>query len=286
MSKFLEDLKKFLDTQPFGFTSISEVYDNGEPETITDIPANPCQNVYSVAKFFTMTAIGILYDRGIVKPEDKLLDIIGKEIDYDIPDKRWYDVTVDMLLTHREGLPVGFLDIDCNPYNSFGNDFLKFTLQTELVFNPGEDCKYSDGAFYLLSRIVSALTGQKLDYFLRKEYFEAIGISEAAFSCCPDGYPMGATGLYIASEDVAKAGVPYLNGGLYKGKRLLSEEWVKMAVEREYTLEWDESKTILYKGGMCGQKVILCPGKNRCVSMESYGGNTAVVVDWIAKYNG
>ena len=55
------------------------------------------------------------------------------------------------------------------------------------------------------------------------------------------GYPMGATGLYISSADMVKLGQVYLEGGTYYGRRILSEEWVIMSLEREYDFEWNET---------------------------------------------
>ena len=41
-------------------------------------PANPTCNCYSVAKAFTVTAIGMLYDKGLVTPETLVVDILKK----------------------------------------------------------------------------------------------------------------------------------------------------------------------------------------------------------------
>ena len=42
------------------------------------VPANPTCNCYSVAKAFTVTSIGILYDQGLLKPTDLIVDILKK----------------------------------------------------------------------------------------------------------------------------------------------------------------------------------------------------------------
>ena len=39
------------------------------------VPANPCCNCYSVAKAFTVTAVGMLYDKGLLTPEMRVADI-------------------------------------------------------------------------------------------------------------------------------------------------------------------------------------------------------------------
>ncbi|MCR5041466.1 MAG: serine hydrolase, partial [Clostridia bacterium] len=81
-------------------------------ETLELIPAARCQNVYSSAKSFAMTGVGILSDRGVLKVEDKLRDVLGDSFPEKPADPRWADVTVEHAICHRTGLPGGHLDID------------------------------------------------------------------------------------------------------------------------------------------------------------------------------
>ena len=282
MSKIFEDFSEFMKTQPYELTRVSMMKD-GEIETIEFNPANPCQNSYSVAKSFTMTAIGILYDRGLVKLDEKICDIFPDEFTEKC-DKRWQDCTVEMALTHRLGLPGGFLDIDCNPSSEFGEDYLKYMFEYPLEYDPGTDSKYSDGAFYLLSRIVEKRTGISTDNFLWEEMFYKMGFQEMAWSHCPRGHVIGATGLYIHSADMAKMGAVFLNGGTYNGQRILSNEWVDIAVNNEYGVDWDDRHTMYYKGGMFGQKLIMVPGQNRVVALQAYGANSDTVAKFVRDY--
>lgn len=282
MSKFLNDCMEFIKAQPFEIIRITEMLADGTCETAEGIPAHPCQNVYSVAKSFTMTAIGLLYDKKLVGINEKICDIFADELP-EIKDKRWFDCTVKQALTHSLGLPGGFLDIDVNPYRSFGEDFLAFTLSSELVYDPGTESRYSDGAFYLLARIAEKRSSMPLDLFLRRELKE-LCFGEMAVSRCPQGHFMGATGLYIGSEDMAKLGLLYLNNGVYGGKRLLSEEWCALVLENEFGFDWDETHTIYYKGGMCGQKLIVAPSQGRVVAVESCGADTGVIAEFVRTY--
>ena len=86
-----------------------------------------CHDSYSVAKLFTVTALGFLYDEGKIKTDDKVTELLGGEISERVReamDQRWNEVTVHMALTHRLGLPGGFLDLDCNDANGVGEDHL------------------------------------------------------------------------------------------------------------------------------------------------------------------
>ncbi len=280
MRDFLNRLTDYVRSQGWNTFSLAVAEGDGEPLSEQLIRTNACQDVYSVAKAYTMTAIGMLYDRGLLTPETRIVDIFPEEIPADA-DERWGVCTVDMALRHRLGLPGGCLDIDCAPSTDFGADFLGFLFSSPLVYDPDTDERYSDGAYYLLARIVDKLTGKHMDDFLWRELFVKTDVLEAAMSHCPQGHPIGATGLYIRAADMVKLGQLYLRGGVYKGKRLLSEEWIKLVLDREYCFGWDDSRTVYSKGGMHGQKLVIDPVHDRAACMESFGANGDLFVNFV-----
>ena len=283
MSRMLEDCAAFLATQPFDVYRIAEIKDDGEVEVLDRVETNYCQNIYSGAKAFATTAVGLLYDRGLMSPGDKVCSILSKELPAGM-DERWELATVDMALKHRLGLPGGFLDIDCCRITDFGRDFLKYMLTYPLEYTPGAESRYADGSTYLISRLVTAVTGEKLDDFLWDTLLWKLGFQEMAWSRCPMGYPMGATGLYVNSGDVVKLPYLYMKNGVYRGERLLSKEWVDIVLEREYTFEWDVTGRWFFKGGMHGQKMIGYPYQNRAVAFQGFGANSDTLARWIAEY--
>ena len=235
--------------------------------------ADLCTNSYSVAKVFTMTAIGMLWDAGKLRVGDRVVDIFRDELPVGM-DERWGEATVEHLLTHRAGLPQGYLDIDVDDLTQYPtDDFLHYVLSTPLQQTPGEKFVYSDAAFYLLSRIVTKITGERLDDFLRPTLFGTMGFRELAWSVCPRGYCMGATGLYIRTADMVKLGYAYANDGCYGGKRVVSFDWVKLALERKYELSPYGNSGIYTKGGMYGQ--MLCFSPEHRVAFGWHGYETA-----------
>lgn len=218
--------------------------------------ANTCNNSYSVAKVFTVTAIGILWDQHMIDTADSVYTLFKDEFPEEF-DPRWKKVTVEHLLTHRVGFGRGFLDIDVENIGDYpSHDFLQIVLSEPLPYEPGNHYQYTDAAFYLLSRIVTHITGEKLDDFLRPVLFEILDFQEMAWSRCPLGYTMGATGLYIRTQDMVKLGWVYVNGGDYDGKRVVSEAWVKLVLSRGYEFTPRDENGTYAKGGMFGQ--MLC----------------------------
>ncbi|MBQ2826703.1 MAG: beta-lactamase family protein [Clostridia bacterium] len=267
MSIFMDKVKSFIEEKNYNVYHFSAII-NGEAENLHFGKSNPCQNSYSVAKAFVVTAVGLLYDKGLLSTDEKVTDILRKYLPKDM-DERWELTTVHMALKHKIGLPGGFLDIDCIDANEFGRDYLGYMLSHPLEYTPGEASKYTDGAYYLLARIVEEKAGMNITDFMWKEMFFDLGFREVAWSVCPMGHPMGATGLYVRSEDTVKLGQIYLEGGTYKGKRYISKEWADIVPERGYELSRTGRGLSFAKGGMRGQQLLVIPEKNMAVAWHA-----------------
>ena len=235
----------------------------------TVVPGNPTCNCYSVAKAFTVTAIGLLYDKGLISTDMLLMDVLGKYKPKNI-DEKWMRVTIHDVLTHKVGFGCGMLDIDCEDASLYPSlDYLDIVLNTKLKYEPGTVYQYTDAAYYLLSRVVSELANTDLENFLRPILMEKMKFKEIAWSKCPFGYSMGATGLYIRTEDMIKLGILYLNKGIWMNERILSEEWINIVLENVY--EFTHIKNGWYgKGGMRGQLLAFNPDNGKAVACHSY----------------
>lgn len=282
MSKFLEDISAFIKENNYTVYRVAEIKDGGEPEVVTTIPTNACQNSYSVAKAFVVTAIGILYDRGLIKPEDRITEILSEECPDDV-DPRWHEITVHDALLHRLGLPGGFLDIDTHKAEEFGRDYLTYMFKYPFDHEPRVQRSYTDGAYYMLARIVEKKAGMPIDNFLWDTLFYPLGFQEMAWSRCPMGHPMGATGLYIRTKDMVKLGQVYLSGGMYGDTRIVSEEWVNLTLQNGYELNKMKANTY-GKGGMNGQQLWVFPEKNRVVAWHGYTRHNSDMHNWILAY--
>lgn len=233
-------------------------------------PADLCTNSYSVAKVFTMTAIGMLWDAKKLGLQDRVFDILQEDFPCEF-DARWKNVTVEHLLTHKAGLKRGFLDIDMDDISQYpSHDFLHVVLSEPLVCQPGTLFCYSDAAFYLLSRIVSQISGQRLDDFLRPVLFETLGFQELAWSTCPHGYCMGATGLYLRTDDLVKLGFVYANNGFYYDIPIVSPDWVQRVLSHGYEFSQYQDTDVYFKSGMYGQMLCFSPAHHTACAWHGY----------------
>ena len=249
------------------FVSQADKDYNITKETI--VPANPCCNGYSVAKAFTVTAIGMLYDKGLITPSSLLTDILSNHLPNNI-DPKWHKVTIHHLMKHKVGFGCGMLDIDCEDASLYPTiDYLQLVLKTNLKYEPGTIYQYTDAAYYLLSRVIYELTETDLSDLLRPILMDLMKFKEYSWSVCPKGYSMGATGLYLRTEDMVKLGILYLNKGMWKDTRVLSEEWVDMVISNEY--EFSSLGNGWYgKGGMRGQLLMFNMEKGKAIACHSY----------------
>ena len=252
---------------------------------------NP-QNTYSVSKVFCVTAIGMLYDEGKIKPTDTIGNIFKEEIKaYGIDANKWSKVTVHDVLRHRAGFTQGgLLDIDADPgLMNQHDDFLKVVLNYKLSTYERDSSgnianrKYTDAAYYLISRVVAKVSGQKLDVYLKSRLFDIAEYKDYRITKCPQGHPIGATQFFLRPEDVVKLGRIYLDGGTYKGKRIISQDWINQVIKNSYELA--SGYNGYGKGGMRGQYLYVNFEHNVAVAwLSETDGGTSALYDKLPKY--
>ena len=245
------------------------LYENGTMYRYAHQPANLANNSYSVSKIFTSTAIGLLVDDGVLSLDQKIADILKDEIHTQY-DPTWDKVTVEHALAHKMGIRGLGLDIDSDDISKYGTkDFLTYVFTHALTDEPGTVYNYTDTAYYLLSRVVSKISGQKMDDFLMDRLFRPLDYAEVAWSTCPYGYPMGGTGLYVRTHDMLKLAVVFLNMGVWEGKRILSENWVRTALDRELGVTRCENISHC-KTGAPGQILAFCPTTQKAIAIPGF----------------
>ena len=268
MSRFLEDFAEFIKNNDGRVFSICEIIGNNDPEKLVIQGNNASQNIYSISKIYTVTAIGILCDRGLLSTDNTVTEILGEDCPKGY-EPFWEETTVDLLIRHRTGITGGF-DVDVFDASEYNPDYLKEIMLKKWTCPPDTKKHYEDAHYYILSRIVHKVSGKTLLEFCWENIFLPLGFKEAAWSCCPKGHQIGATELYIRVEDMTKLGAVYLNGGEYRGKRIVSDEWVKTVIGRQYEFAPNGIKDSYNKGGMNGQNLVVIPSENRVVGWQGY----------------
>ncbi len=225
---------------------------------------------HSMCKSVTGMAIGLLVYEGKIKLDDKIEDIFGKKG----PLQYFFSkgLTVRHLLTMSSGAE----------FNESGacvyNDWRKQFLESQTKFTPGTKFEYNSMNSYMLSAIVTEVTGESMFAYLKPRLFEPLGIKRAFWETCPQGITKGGWGLYLRAEDMAKLGLLYLNNGEYNGQMILPPELVKEATTMQiatgemtspgYGFQlWNSSSRLgAYTfNGMLGQNVYIYPDINMLI---------------------
>ncbi len=152
-----------------------------------------------------------------------------------------------------------------------------FIVKSDLIKHP-KKYNYSDLGFMMLHLIVEAVTDQSFDHFLASEFYSPMGLTNTSFNPLSHGFDAndiapteydqrfrdqlvwgevhdrnaavfggvsGHAGLFSNASDLAKMMSMYLNGGVYGGKRYLSERVLKLFNTRYFEenrrgLGWDK----------------------------------------------
>lgn len=178
---------------------------------------------YSMCKSFTGLAVGLLIDDGSVHPEDHVIDLLP-EYKTLVRQIKFQHLTVRDLLIMSSGS-------SCNEIGAIsGNDWIESFLDAPLKAAPGEEFDYNSMNSFMLSAIVSSVTGMSMFDFLKMRVFDPMGIHNIFWERNPQGITKGGWGLFIRQEDAAKLGILFMNRGEWKGNKLVSSEWVNEAI--------------------------------------------------------
>ena len=200
-----------------------EVYENGVlTHSYGDTEEN-LHNTYSISKSVLSIAFGIAWDRGLIDPYHPVLSYMPKERVEKLSAKQketWETITIGRLMC---------MSVPDLPFRAEGENYLDFSLAYPIE-HPGERTfNYSNINAYLVGVALTEVLGRDLGAFIEENLFAPLGITRYSYSRCPEGYFYGASNVMLTVHDLSKLGLMMINGGVYEGKRILSEEYIRMA---------------------------------------------------------
>jgi CubicO group peptidase (beta-lactamase class C family) len=185
--------------------------------------------MFSVTKSVTATAIGLAQAEGLLSVDEPLLSFFPSYATAEVA-ANVAGVRVRDLLTMSTGHAVDTMEImRALPYD----DWVRVFLNVPIEYPPGTHFLYNSGASFVLAALITARTGQSVREYLTPRLFEPLGIQPPPWETNGRGINLGASGLRITTEDLAKLGMLYLQKGRWKGRRVLAEAWVEQASARQ-----------------------------------------------------
>ncbi len=189
--------------------------------------------LYSLSKSFTSTAAGLAAAEGLLNLDDPVISYFPEfEAEITDPGSR------AMLVRHVASMASGHAEETLE--RAFGGDPeepVRGFLRIPPDHAPGTVFAYNQPATYTLAAIVQRVTGQSLTEYLRPRLFDPLGIGETAWLQVPAGRDLGFSGLFAATDAIARLGLLYLRGGEWEGERLLPASWVAEATREHIATE-------------------------------------------------
>jgi len=157
---------------------LKKTYGYASLELSTPMPSDGIFFIASVTKQFTAAAILKLV-------EDKKLsldDDFTKYLDFDTKGRK---ITIAQLLDHTSGLaqaPTGKDEFTQMSFDEFPHRLtVQLVAPKEFLHEPGEALIYNNVAFVFLGLIIEEVTGQTYEDYLKKTFFDPLGMHSTAF---------------------------------------------------------------------------------------------------------
>lgn len=246
--------------------------------------------LHSLSKSFTSTAVGLAVAEGLLTVDDFVHSFFPGYA----PDRMDANLGA-MRVRHLLSMSTGHAqNAQLARPGEHADDWIWGFFQEPVVHEPGTHFVYNNGASYMLSAIVQQVTGQTLLDYLGPRVFAPLGIVGATWETCPRGRNVGASGLRVKTEDIAKFGLLYLQEGVWKGRRILSPDWVEEATRRHvangddpasdwaqgYGYQFWRCRHGAYRGdGAFGQFCVIFPEQDAVLSITAAVSQLQRVLD-------
>jgi CubicO group peptidase (beta-lactamase class C family) len=238
--------------------------------------------LYSTSKSFTSTAIGFAVTEGLITVDDKVISFFPDDLPETLSDNL-AAMKIKDLLSMGAGQ-----DPEPRMFNS--ENWVKTFLAAPVVHQPGSEFLYNSAATYMLSAIVTKVTGEKVVDYLRPRLFDPLAIEGMDWEESPNGINSGGWGLRLKTEDMAKFGQLYLQKGKWNGEQIVPEKWIDEATSKKidqapnlsdeekadndwlqgYCYKFWRSRYNSYRGdGAYGQLIMIFPEKDAVVAITA-----------------
>jgi len=273
----------------------------------------------SASKTFATVLAGVTVDRGLLHTETRIVPHLHGYQPLSNPDPRKDRITLRDLMTMTPGLA-------CNDENekSPGNeetmqeqeqqpDWYRYTLDLPMVSDPGGTAPiYCSASIHLVGGAVRQAAKRWLPEVFDEYVARALQFGTYHINLTPTGEAYMGGGMYVRPRDQVKLGQLYLTKGIWNGRRVISERWVReswniagtfkrgvVPFDRDHRygyawhihdLEWQGRRYRDYSaGGNGGQNVIVIPDLDMVIGITggSYGEGMRFMrfeLEYVPKY--
>ncbi len=254
--------------------------------------------LFSLSKSFTSTAVGLAIADGKLSLDDPVLSFFPE----DAPPRPGANLKAmrvrDLLIMSSGQNSTNVANLDDVIKNSIHSQekITRAFLAAPVECKPGTLFVYNSPGTYMLSAIVQKVTGKTVFDYLRPRLFEPLGIENPTWETSPQGISLGALGLNIRTEDIARFGQLYLQKGKWNGKQLVPVSWVETATARQTSngsdpaSDWDQGYGYQFwrcrhgayrADGAFGQFCIVMPEQDAVIAITGGTKNLQVILNLV-----
>lgn len=230
-------------------------------------------NVKSVSKSFVASLTGAAIDKGLLTGVDQRLSAIAPSLIPKRADPKVSELTVAQLLTMQAGL-----ERTSGPnYGRWveSRNWVDYVLSQPLIAEPGERMLYSTGSYHVLGAALAKASGKSLHTLARDWIGDPLGIAVPAWKRDPQGFYFGGNDMTMSPMAMLRFGEMHRLGGLWAGRRVLSEAWLREA--------WTPRTLSPYSGDDYGYGWFIAGlGGQRVTYARGYGGQMIYIVPALA----
>lgn len=227
-------------------------------------------NVFSVTKSVLSTVLAVMAARRLLPDLDHpVADVLAPLRGTPAAPHTWRQ-----MLTMTRGVAVdGPWELDA--VASLPADHVGHLARAPQLHAPGAAFVYDNGGPHLLSAAATAVLGESVAEFARRELFDPLGIVDHRWPTDPDGCPTGSDGLELTGRDLGALGQLWLDGGRLRGRQLLDPTYLGQMTRAQVGggppegvpygfLLWIPEGMLL-AGGWAGQHVVVVPAADAVI---------------------
>ena len=238
---------------------------------------------HSMTKSVTACAIGLLIDAGRLSLDDRIVTFFPEvSLPEDAPARR---ITVEHLLTMRTGHDV---EVSGSVWRGIETSWVEEFFRIPVVHEPGTTHVYSSAASYMLSAIVTRITGETIHAFLEPRLFAPLGMQHLCWDIGPDGINPGGNGISFTMADGVKLGILHAQRGRWEGRQILPEWWVDAATRAhgvpDYGYHWVVGDTYYAALGVFVQMVLVYPEQNAVLGIHGAMKESKVLLPHLKRH--
>lgn len=244
-------------------------------------------DIRSCSKSVLSLAAGIAIDEGLLSLDERAIDIFPDEAP-DYPSEYLQEMRIRHLLTMTPGYGDYVLHGLVRDWEE-DRDWVHYSLHHEIIYKPGTRFIYNNCSPIIIARAIQKRSGELLLNWLKPRLFNPLEIPNPQWFTCPLGYTVGAGGLFLNLDEMSRIGQLCLNKGIWKGNRLISEEYIEEATACQISTEgnplrqtkdfvagygyffWRGHDFDCYRAhGIYGQHIIILPEHDAVVTIAAH----------------